>query len=178
MSSPQGNLDWTSPAEAADHLAAPVLAALQAGQLPGARVAVIDPTLADTAAFCERYDVSLKASANCVVVHGRRGESEVDAAVMVLGTDRADVNKTVRKHLGVRKISFADQAGTEAATGMTSGGITPVGLPEGWPVLVDRAVAEAGPVVIGGGSRDAKILVDGAELASLPGAEVVELRVV
>lgn len=177
MSTPEGNLTWTPAARSTGQTAPPVAAALAAGSLPGARVAVIDAALADTAAFCECYDVPLAACANCVVVRGRRGETEVHAAVMVLGTDRADVNKAVRKHLGVRKISFADQEATERATGMTSGGITPVGLPQGWPVLVDRAVAEAGPLVIGAGERGAKLLVDGAEIASLPGAEVLELRV-
>ena len=95
--------------------------------------------------------------------------------VLVLATDRADVNKTVRKHLGVRKISFADQPSTEKATGMTSGGITPIGLPADWPGLVDRAVAEAEWVVIGGGVRGSKLLVSGAELAALPQAEVLDL---
>jgi len=177
MSSAEGNLTWIPAADAPELLAPPVAAAIEAGHVPGARAARIDAALADTAAFCERYEVSPEASANCVVVKGRRGESEVDAAVMVLATDRADVNKVVRKHLGVRKVSFADQAETEALTGMTSGGITPVGLPRGWALLVDRAVAEAGPVVIGAGERGAKLLVDGAALAQLPGAEVLDLRV-
>jgi prolyl-tRNA editing enzyme YbaK/EbsC (Cys-tRNA(Pro) deacylase) len=87
------------------------------------------------------------------------------------------VNRIVRKHLGARRISFADQAETEEVTGMTSGGITPVGLPEDWPVLVDQAVATSELLVIGGGVRDAKLLVSGAELAALPGTEVLELRV-
>lgn len=177
MSSPEGNLTWIPAAEALANLAPPVAKAITEGAVPSARVAVIDPNPADTAEFCERYDVDLGASANCVVVRGRRGETETDAAVMVLGTDRADVNKTVRKHLGARKISFADQAMTETATGMTSGGITPVGLPEDWPILVDEAVAAHDLVVIGGGERGAKLLVPGAELAQLPGAEVLDLRV-
>ncbi|WP_040158636.1 YbaK/EbsC family protein [Mobilicoccus massiliensis] len=173
MPSPEGTLTWTSLAESA-HLVAPSVAAA-APLVPGARVAAIDPTLADTAAFCEAYDVAPEASANCVVVHGRRGERETRAAVVVLATDRADINKVVRKELDVRKVSFADQADTEERTGMTSGGITPVGLPEDWVVLVDEAVAHAGPVVIGGGVRDAKILLDGAVLAALPNARVLPL---
>ena len=133
--------------------------------------------LADTAAFCERYDVALEASANCVIVFGRRGEETVHAAVMVLAVDRADVNKTVRKARGMRKLSFADQATAEELTGMTQGGITPVGLPADWPILVDEAVVAAGPVVIGGGVRDSKILLDGAALASLPGARTLPLAI-
>lgn len=173
MSSAEGTLHWHPAAERPDLLAPPVAAA--ARDLPGARVAEVDPALADTAQFCAAYGVAPDASANCVVVHGRRGEHEVRAAVLVLAVDRADINRTVRKHLGVRKLSFADQRETEQLTGMTSGGITPVGLPQGWLVLVDEAVVAAGPVVIGGGVRSAKLLVDGAELARLPGAVTLAL---
>lgn len=156
-----------------DLVAAPVAAA--AHLVPQAQVAAIDPTLADTEAFCSAYHVDPAASANCVVVQGRRGERTTFAAVLVLATDRADVNKAVRKALDVRRISFADQEVAQQLTGMTQGGITPVGLPADWPVLVDRSVAEAGPVVVGGGVRDSKLLVDGAVLAALPGAQLLSL---
>ena len=96
---------------------------------------------------------------------------------MVLATDRADINRVVRKHLGARKISFADQAKAQELTGMQQGGITPVGLPADWPVLVDEAVAAAGPVVIGAGVRGAKLLLDGAALAALPTAQVIDLAI-
>lgn len=175
MPSAEGNLDWRPLVEHPELVAPPVAAA--APLVPGARVAEIDATLADTAAFCAAYDVALEASANCVVVFGRRGEESVHAAVMVLATDKADVNKTVRKELGMRKMSFADQPTVERLTGMTQGGITPVGLPEGWPILIDDAVVAAGPVVIGGGVRGSKILVDGAALAKLPGTRVLSLAI-
>ena len=152
-------------------------AAAAAELVPGAQVAEIDASLADTAAFCAAYDVAPESSANCVVVFGRRGEESVYAAVMVLATDKADVNKTVRKELGMRKMSFADQPTAEKLTGMTQGGITPIGLPADWPILVDDAVVAAGPVVVGGGVRGSKILVDGALLASLPNARSLHLRV-
>jgi prolyl-tRNA editing enzyme YbaK/EbsC (Cys-tRNA(Pro) deacylase) len=175
MASAQGNLEWVPAGERPDLLAPPVAAAL--GHVPGARVAPIDATLADTAAFCAAYDVAPEASANCVVVEARRGEVTTIAAVMVLATHRADINRVVRRHLGARKISFADQAVAEALTGMQQGGITPVGLPGDWPVLVDASVVAAGPVVVGAGVRGAKLLLDGASLADLPNAEVVELAV-
>jgi prolyl-tRNA editing enzyme YbaK/EbsC (Cys-tRNA(Pro) deacylase) len=57
---------------------------------------------------------------------------------------------------------------------MEYGGITPIGLPAGWPILIDARVPAAGPVVIGSGIRGSKIVLDGALLAELPGAEVVE----
>ncbi|MGV9712813.1 YbaK/EbsC family protein [Gordonia sp. NPDC003424] len=175
MPSAEGTLDWRPLLDALHLVAAPVADAARSGGLPSARVAPIDATLADTEAFCAAYDVALAASANCIVVQARRGETTTLAAVMVLATDRADINKTVRKHLGARKISFAAHEDTEAATGMESGGITPVGLPDDWPIIVDQRVVDAGPVVIGGGVRSSKILVPGAELAALPGAATLAL---
>src|SRR5437762_8344940 len=62
-------------------------------------VAAIDPELADTAAFCEAYGVPLEASANCVVVAGKRAGEERFAACLVLATMRADVNGVVRRWL-------------------------------------------------------------------------------
>jgi prolyl-tRNA editing enzyme YbaK/EbsC (Cys-tRNA(Pro) deacylase) len=167
-----GTLDWQPAAEHAELLAEPVRAAI--GDLP-AYVAAIDPGLADTAAFCAEYDVPPAASANCVIVHGKRAGESTYAAVMVLATHRADVNGVIRKHLGVRKISFAAQDDAVGATGMEYGGITPIGLPADWPVLVDDTVAQAEPVVIGSGIRGSKLLIDGAELAKLPTATVLEL---
>ena len=173
MPSARGTLPWSPAVGATDLLAEPVAAAV--GSVPGAQVAPIDPTLADTAAFCTAYDVSLGASANCVVVAGRRGDVTTYAAVMVLATHRADVNGVVRKHLGVRKISFAPHEDAVRLTGMEFGGITPIGLPGDWPILVDTAVVEAGDVVIGSGIRGSKLLLSGASLVGLPGAEVLAL---
>jgi prolyl-tRNA editing enzyme YbaK/EbsC (Cys-tRNA(Pro) deacylase) len=167
-----GKLEWKPGAEVPELLAAPTRDAL--GGIP-AYAAAIDPELADTAAFCAEYDVPMTASANCVIVLGKRAGEETYAAVLVLATDRADVNGVIRKHLGVRKISFAAQDDAVSSTGMEYGGITPIGLPADWPVLVDEAVVEAGPVVIGGGIRGSKVLIDGAELAKLPTATVLDL---
>jgi prolyl-tRNA editing enzyme YbaK/EbsC (Cys-tRNA(Pro) deacylase) len=137
-------------------------------------VAEIDPGLADTAAFCEAYGSPLDGSANCVVVAGRRGENVSYAACLVLATTRADVNGLVRKRLNARKASFAPMDDAVAITGMEYGGITPVGLPDDWPVLVDAAVAAAPAVVIGSGVRHSKLALPGALAARLPGAEVVD----
>jgi len=163
---------------AVDHpelLAAPVVAALEWWK-PAAPVLVaeIDPDLADTAAFCAAYDVPAAASANCVVVTGKRDGEQRWAAALVLATTRADVNGVIRRRVDVRKISFAPMAEAVERTGMEYGGITPIGLPVGWPVLIDAAVVAAGPVVIGSGLRRSKVVVDGAALAGLPGAEVID----
>ena len=155
-------------------LAPPVYAALQS--LPSAdevRVAAIDPALSDTAAFCERYGVTPEESANCVVVAGRRGGETSYAACVVAATTRADVNGLVRRHMDVRKASFGRVDEVTALTGMEYGGITPIGLPAGWPVLVDADVAKLGNAVIGSGIRGSKLWLPGRLLAELPGAEVI-----
>lgn len=173
MPSARGTLAWSPAAAHPDLLADPVAAAVAA--VPSALVAAIDATLADTAAFCAAYDVDPAASANCVIVAGRRGDRTTHAAVLVLATHRADVNGVVRRHLDVRKISFAPHEEAVGRSGMEFGGITPIGLPADWPVLVDTAVLAAGPVVIGSGLRRSKLLVEAADLAALPGAEVLDL---
>jgi prolyl-tRNA editing enzyme YbaK/EbsC (Cys-tRNA(Pro) deacylase) len=159
-----------------DLVAAPVAAALQGWPRAGdVLVAPIDAELADTAAFCAAYDVPLELSANCVVVAGKRGGETRYAACMVLATTRADVNGVVRRHLDARKASFAAMDEAVALTGMEYGGITPIGLPADWPVLVDALVTTAGRVVIGGGVRGSKLELPGEALADLPGAVVLEL---
>ncbi|MFD8532925.1 YbaK/EbsC family protein [Streptosporangium canum] len=168
-----GTLDWVRAAERLDLLAEPVARAV-AG-LDGVEVAEIDPTLADTAAFCERYGVDLAESANCVIVAAKRGGEVRYAACVVLATTRADVNGVVRRHLDARKISFAPQGDAVGLTGMEYGGITPLGLPEEWPVLVDEAVAAHPGVVIGSGVRHSKLALPGAVLADLKTAQVLRL---
>jgi prolyl-tRNA editing enzyme YbaK/EbsC (Cys-tRNA(Pro) deacylase) len=162
---------------APDLLARPVAAGAQGPRTRGRRrvgVAEIDPALADTAAFCAAYGSPMDGSANCVVVAGRRGEAVRYAACLVLATTRADVNGLVRRRLDARKASFAPMDDAVALTGMEYGGITPLGLPDGWPLLVDAAVAAAPAVVVGSGLRASEAGAAGALLAALPGAEVVE----
>jgi prolyl-tRNA editing enzyme YbaK/EbsC (Cys-tRNA(Pro) deacylase) len=137
-------------------------------------VSAVDPELADTAAFTAAYGVPLAASANCVVVAARRAGQTTLAACVVLATTRADVNGVARRQLDVRKASFAPQDVAVAESGMAYGGITPVGLPAGWPVLVDAAVAAADLVVVGSGTRFGKLAMPGAVLADLPGAQVID----
>jgi prolyl-tRNA editing enzyme YbaK/EbsC (Cys-tRNA(Pro) deacylase) len=137
-------------------------------------VAEIDPALADTAEFCAAYGSPVDGSANCVVVAGRRGESTRYAACLVLASTRADVNGLVRRRLDARKASFAPMDDAVSITGMEYGGITPIGLPADWPVLVDAAVAAAPAVVIGSGVRHSKLALPGELAARLPGVEVID----
>ena len=160
--------------ERPDLLAAPVSAALRA--VPWAdqvQVAAIDPALSDTAEFCAAYGIPLEESVNCVVIAARRGGDVSYAACMVTATTRANVNGLVRQHLGARKASFGPVDVVTALTGMEYGGITPVGLPESWPVLVDDRVAKLPSVVIGSGIRGSKLWLPGRLLAELPGGEIL-----
>jgi prolyl-tRNA editing enzyme YbaK/EbsC (Cys-tRNA(Pro) deacylase) len=158
-----------------DLLAPPVAAALDAwtGAADEVLVAPIDPELADTVAFCRAYQIGLEVSANCVVVVGRRGGEVRYAACVVLATTRADVNGVVRRHLDVRKASFASADDAVARTGMAYGGITPIGLPGEWPILIDPRVTDTPYVVIGSGVRHSKLVLPGAALATLPGAKLL-----
>jgi prolyl-tRNA editing enzyme YbaK/EbsC (Cys-tRNA(Pro) deacylase) len=162
-----------------DLLAEPVTALLESWPLATPAVdeilvAPIEADLADTAAFCAAYDVGLHESANCVIIAGKR-EGEIRyAACVVLATTRADVNGAARRRLDVRKASFAATADAVALTGMEFGGITPLGLPKDWPVLVDARVTAVPYVIIGSGVRRSKVVLPGAALAALPTAEVVD----
>ncbi|MEJ5915590.1 YbaK/EbsC family protein [Pseudokineococcus sp. 1T1Z-3] len=168
-------LDWTPALTRPDLLAAPVLAALQAMGEDADRVLVaeIDPDVADTAALVAASDVTLAESANCVLVAGRRDGEQRVAAALVRGSDRADVNGLVKRTLDVRKASFLPREDAVAASGMEFGGITPLGLPAGWRLLVDGAVAALPRAVIGSGVRRSKLALPGEVLARLPGAVVL-----
>lgn len=132
----------------------------------------IDPEHADTATFCERYGYPPEQSGNCIVVVSKTGERR-HAACVVQATRRLDVNRTVRKLLGVRKASFAPPEETERLTGMRPDGVTPFGLPDDLPVYVDMPVADLDRVILGAGSRRAKIIVAPEALSRLPNAEFV-----
>jgi prolyl-tRNA editing enzyme YbaK/EbsC (Cys-tRNA(Pro) deacylase) len=173
-----GILEAVPARERPDLVAPPVAAALAAWSSPvpldEIGVAEIDPGLADTAAFCQRYEVGLDESANCVVVAARRGGETRFAACVVLATTRADVNGLVRRHLEARRASFAPLEAAVAETTMEYGGITPIGLPAHWPILIDAAVAASPRVVVGSGLRRSKLTLPGKALSDLPGRRVLE----
>ena len=156
-------------------VAEPTARALSAwSQASSVAVVEIDPELADTAALTEAYDLPLDGGGNCVVVGGSRAGEERIAACVVPADARADINSLVKRLLDVRKASFLPMERAVAESGMEYGGITPIGLPSTWRVLVDARLLEAPVVVVGSGLRRSKLLVPGAALASLPGAEVIE----
>jgi prolyl-tRNA editing enzyme YbaK/EbsC (Cys-tRNA(Pro) deacylase) len=133
----------------------------------------IDPALADTAAMSRAYDVPMSSGANCVVIMGKREGEERVAACVVRADTRADVNTLVKRTLDVRKCSFLSMERAVEESGMEYGGITPLGLPEGWRILVDSACLDIEAAVIGSGVRRSKIVVPGRLLGELPGAEVL-----
>jgi prolyl-tRNA editing enzyme YbaK/EbsC (Cys-tRNA(Pro) deacylase) len=132
-----------------------------------------DPALADTAAFCEAYGYAPEDSANTIVVIGKADPPRYVACV-VLATTRLDVNRAVKKRLGVRKASFADADATRALTGMEIGGVTALGLPDDLPIWVDAAVVGRERIVLGGGSRSWKVVGPPALLTALPNVDVVD----
>ncbi len=169
-----GRLALTPALERLDLLGEPVRAALERWEhADRALVAEIDPALADTAAMSEAYAVPMSAGANCVVVLGRRDGEERVAACVVRADTRAQVNSVVKRTLDVRKASFLDHDRAVAESGMEHGGITPLGLPASWRVLVDEAATGIELAVVGSGVRGSKLFLPGALLAELPGAEVV-----
>ncbi|MEV6591494.1 YbaK/EbsC family protein [Streptomyces acidicola] len=180
MRAPIGHFDHAAPApDSLDDLTAPVAEAVRnwSGSVPADQIVYVDtdPEWADTAVFVQHYGQELlEQSANCVVVAGKRGGESTLAACVVLSTTRVDVNGAVRRQLGARKASFAPMDTATGETGMEYGGITPIGLPGQWPVLVDSAVVDLPYVLVGSGRRRGKLLVPGKAFAELPNAVVLE----
>ncbi len=170
-----GSIEAVPAGERPDLLGAPVAAFVAAHGLGDAiGVFAIDPAISETAATQEVFGLDPATLVNCVVVAGRREGAERVAACLIPSTKRADVNGVVRKRLDVRKASFLPQDDAVARSGMEYGGITPIGLPAEWPILLDADVVPLPLVLIGSGIRGSKLLLPGAVLAGLPGAEVVE----
>jgi prolyl-tRNA editing enzyme YbaK/EbsC (Cys-tRNA(Pro) deacylase) len=178
-------LIWVPALERPDLLAPSTAAALDAwaGIRPEVadevRVAEIDPALADTAALNAAYGLPSSGSVNCVLVVGRRGGEERFAAAGVRATTRADVNNAVRRLLDVRKATFLATERAVAESGMEYGGITFLGLPPHYRVLLDASVARSDPdagdrVLIGSGVRRSKLSLPGVLLAAAPGVELVD----
>ena len=150
-----------------------VRAAVAGLDVDGLEVVGCDPALADTAEFCAAYGYAMEDSANAIVVIGK-SDPPVYAVCLVLATTRLDVNRTVRKRLGARKASFASAEDTQALTGMAIGGVTPFALPPELRLWVDAAVMDRERIVVGGGSRSAKVVGPPAMLLALPNTEIVD----
>ncbi len=173
-----GNLKFTHVKNAYELLGDPVRNALANGELDQyldeIYVAPIDPTLADTAQFCNYYKIGLEVSANTIVVEAKRADKKWYALCNILATTKADINKIVRKHLDAKRTSFASMEFATQTTKMEYGGIGPIGAPKDWPLLIDSRVLEPDFVVIGSGLRNSKIAIPGKVMDFLPGAQVLD----
>ena len=133
----------------------------------------VDPDFADTAACCEKYGFRMDHAGNTIIVASKRGKQKYSAC-LVLGTDRLDVNKKVRSLMEVSRLSFASADETMQLTGMMIGGVTPFALPESLPIYIDAMIMDLDYVLLGGGSRSAKIKVPPSALLNIPTASVIE----
>ena len=165
-------LDFHPIAERPELVSASVLQA--AAAFPGILVAEIDPQYMNGAALSEHYGVAVEDGANCIVVRGKRGEVRTTAAVLVPVGYRADLNGVVCERLDAKKVSMAPLEEVLAETGMEYGSITPVGLPEGYRILIDSRVMQKEAIIVGGGRQVSKLLVPTAFFSTLPNVEVID----
>lgn len=134
----------------------------------------INPEYADSAQFCEQYGVNPHDGANCVIVEAVRGEHRTLAACLIPVSCKADLNKTARKTLDARRVSFAPLDEVLEKTNMEYGGVTPIGLPNDFQILIDSRIVAIKRLIVGGGYRKSKLSVPGKALAELPNALVIE----
>src|SRR5262245_12601135 len=132
----------------------------------------IDPDYADTAAFCARYAVPIDHGGNTIIVASKK-EPRQFCACVVKASRRLDVNHTVRKLMGVSKISFTSAEDTQTLTGMMLGGVTVFALPPELPIYVDATLMTLPWLILGGGSRSSKIKIAPVVFERLPGAQIV-----
>ncbi len=170
-----GNLNFEPVEEHLDLIGEPTKETIKNEDLQDILVVEIDPELSDTAAFCEKYNIGLDVSVNCVIVEARRAERTWYAACLVPATIRADINGVVRRELDARKISFAPMEKATSLSNMVYGAISPIGLPKDWTILVDEYAAKLEYAVIGSGIRKSKLLVPGSLFASLPNTKIMRL---
>ena len=127
-----GELEFNPSIDNLELVAAPAKEFIAKNQLSEVYVSKIDPSLADTTAFCDKYNIGLEVSANCVIVKAKRAERTWYVACMILANNRADINGVVKKYLDARKLSFAPIDEATMMTNMEYGGVTPIGLPADW----------------------------------------------
>ena len=132
----------------------------------------IDPALAETAQFCERYGFPLETSANTIIVGSKKSPKSYCACV-VRADRRLDVNHRVKKLMAAGKLSFAPAEETVELTGMPIGGVTPLALPADLPIYADATLLDCEYVILGGGDRSTKIKIAPEVFERLPGCEVI-----
>lgn len=171
-----GKLDFEPVSENLALVADPIQSLIRQGDVgDGVLVSAIDPDLADTAAFCEAYDIAPELGANLIVVEAKRADQTWYAACLILASAMVDVNNKVRRYLDARRVSFAPRDKALALTGMEYGGISSIGLPPELPLLIDERVMSPAYVIVGSGIRGSKLLVQPSVIAARPGAVVLDI---
>lgn len=171
-----GKLTFSPISNTPELVAQPVQDKIRMGNLDdGFFISAINPDLADTASFCKAYDIDPEFGANCIIVEAKRADKVWYAACLILSSDMIDVNGKVRRLLDARKVSFAPKDIALALTGMEYGGVTPIGLPEDLPILIDKNIAEKKYVIIGGGIRGSKVLAWSNALVKLDNSKVMDI---
>lgn len=132
-----------------------------------------DPEFADTAAYNKKYGLRDDQGANTLIVASRKVEPTQYAVCVVLSSTLLDVNKMVTKLMGVKRASFADGETTAQLTGMERGGVVAIGI-DSCPIYIDKAVLAQEKIVMGGGNRTSKLVLNPQELLKLPLVQVVE----
>lgn len=133
----------------------------------------ISPEFADTAVFCEKYGYPTDHCGNAIVVASKK-EPKQFCTCIVKGSNRLDVNKTVRRLMEVRKASFATAKETITLTGMMIGGVTPFALPPEIPIFADHTILELQYIILGSGSRESKLKIHPEELKKIPNLVFIE----
>jgi prolyl-tRNA editing enzyme YbaK/EbsC (Cys-tRNA(Pro) deacylase) len=131
-----------------------------------------NPEWADTADFCAAYGFPLSTSGNAILVTSTRGLKSYALGV-VQATHRLDVNHQMRRLMGVARASFARAEETRELTGKEIGGVTPFGLPPECPVYLDDNLSGLEYVVLGAGTRSAKLKLAPGELVKIPNSTFV-----
>jgi prolyl-tRNA editing enzyme YbaK/EbsC (Cys-tRNA(Pro) deacylase) len=137
-------------------------------------VGKIDPSFAAGSEFCSQYGINPEAGANCLLVEGSRGENQRPAACLARVGYRVDINGVVRRTLNARRVTMLEANELVAELGMEKGSITVIGLPDHWPILIDRPLIEHEYVFMGSGLLRSKIAVPGRLLAELAEAVLLE----
>ena len=158
-----------------DLLSQPVKDGVASHRLKDILVAEIDPALSDTAAFCEKYEIGLGVSVNCVMVEAKRADRTWYAACLIQADRRIDINGVIRRELGAKKVSFAPMDNAVSLSAMAPGAISPIGLPDDWPILVDSNVLSIDQAVIGSGIRKSKLFIPTSSFSLLPNAKVLAI---
>lgn len=132
-----------------------------------------DPSLADTASFLEHYGFTADNTCNAILGIGKSNPPKY-ACCVVLANSKVDINKKFSELIQVKRVSFASGEQTLELTGMEIGGVTAVGLPYDMPIFIDAEVMRVPQVVLGGGNRSSKLLIDPHELKKIPQVQIIE----